>query len=67
MPFYLTQAKLSKDAIQAMMAEPRDRTGPVGKLLEAVSGKQVRSSAYSGRARPNVRSEPHFGRAEGRL
>jgi uncharacterized protein with GYD domain len=38
-PFYLTQAKLSKDAIQAMMAKPQDRTGPVGKLLEAVGGK----------------------------
>ena len=38
MPFYLTQAKLSKDAIQAMMAKPQDRTGPVGKLLEAVGG-----------------------------
>jgi uncharacterized protein with GYD domain len=39
MPFYLTQAKLSKDAIQAMMAKPQDRTGPVGKLLETVGGK----------------------------
>lgn len=39
MPFYLTQAKLSKDAIQAMMAKPQDRAGPVGKLLEAVGGK----------------------------
>jgi uncharacterized protein with GYD domain len=39
MPFYLTQAKLSKHAIQAMMAKPQDRTGPVGKLLEAVGGK----------------------------
>lgn len=39
MPFYLTQAKLSKDAIQAMMAKPQDRSGPVAKLLQAVGGK----------------------------
>jgi uncharacterized protein with GYD domain len=39
MPFYLTQAKLSKDAIQAMIAKPQDRSGPVGKLLETVGGK----------------------------
>ena len=39
MPFYLTQAKPSQDAIQAMTARPQDRSGPVGKLLEAVGGK----------------------------
>ena len=39
MPFYLTQAKLSKDAVHAMMAKPQDRSGPVGKLVEAVGGK----------------------------
>lgn len=39
MPFYLTQAKLSKDAIQALMAKPHDRTEAVVKMLEAVGGK----------------------------
>jgi uncharacterized protein with GYD domain len=39
MPFYMTQAKLSKDAIQAMIAKPQDRRGPIGKMLEAVGGK----------------------------
>jgi uncharacterized protein with GYD domain len=39
MPFYLTQAKLSKEAVQAMIARPQDRSGPVGKMLQAVGGK----------------------------
>jgi uncharacterized protein with GYD domain len=39
MPYYMTQVKYSKDAVQAMLANPQDRTGAVGKLLEAVGGK----------------------------
>jgi uncharacterized protein with GYD domain len=39
MPFYMTQAKLSKDAIHALIARPQDRSGPIGKMLEAVGGK----------------------------
>ena len=39
MSFYMTQAKLSKDAIGAMIAKPQDRSGPVSKMLEAVGGK----------------------------
>jgi len=39
MPYYMTQAKYSKDAVQAMLANPQDRSGPIGKLLEAVGGK----------------------------
>jgi uncharacterized protein with GYD domain len=35
----MTQAKYSKDAVKAMLANPQDRSGPVGKLLESVGGK----------------------------
>ena len=39
MPFYLTQAKLSQDAVKGLMSNPQDRTTAVGKLLEAMGGK----------------------------
>jgi uncharacterized protein with GYD domain len=39
MPFYMTQSKLSKDAIQGLIAKPQDRSGPIAQLLEAVGGK----------------------------
>jgi uncharacterized protein with GYD domain len=39
MPFYMTQSKLSKDAIQALIANPQDRSDPIRKLLEAIGGK----------------------------
>jgi uncharacterized protein with GYD domain len=39
MPFYMTQSKLSKDAIQGLIAKPQDRRGPIDKLLKAVGGK----------------------------
>jgi uncharacterized protein with GYD domain len=39
MPFYMTQSKLSKDAIQALIAKPQDRSGPIAKLLKSVGGK----------------------------
>jgi uncharacterized protein with GYD domain len=35
----MTQSKLSKDAIQALIAKPQDRSGPIAKLLEALGGK----------------------------
>jgi uncharacterized protein with GYD domain len=39
MPFYMTQAKYSQDAVQAMLAHPQDRSAALAKLLEAVGGK----------------------------
>jgi uncharacterized protein with GYD domain len=39
MPFYMTQSKLSKDAIQALIAKPQDRSAPIAKLLKSVGGK----------------------------
>ncbi len=39
MPYYMTQAKYSKDAVQGMLANPHDRSGPVGKLIESIGGK----------------------------
>lgn len=39
MPFYMTQTKLSNDAIKALIAKPQDRRGPIAKMLEAVGGK----------------------------
>jgi uncharacterized protein with GYD domain len=39
MPFYMTQSKLSKDAIQALIAKPQDRNGPIDKLIKSVGGK----------------------------
>jgi hypothetical protein len=39
MPFYMTQSKLSKDAIQALIAKPQDRSGPIDKLIKSVGGK----------------------------
>jgi uncharacterized protein with GYD domain len=39
MPFYMTQSKLSKDTIQALIAKPQDRSAPIRKLLEAIGGK----------------------------
>ncbi len=39
MPFYMTQAKYSKDAVKGMLAKPQDRSAAVGKLLESIGGK----------------------------
>jgi uncharacterized protein with GYD domain len=39
MPFYLTRAKLSQEAIKALLANPQDRTAAVAKLDEALGGK----------------------------
>lgn len=39
MPFYMTQARYSKDAVHAMLANPQDRSIAVGKLLAAIGGK----------------------------
>ena len=39
MPFYMTRSKLSKDAIQALIAKPEDRRGAIVELLEAVGGR----------------------------
>jgi uncharacterized protein with GYD domain len=39
MPFYLTQAKFSRDSVERLMKNPQDRTQAVGKLLQAVGGK----------------------------
>jgi uncharacterized protein with GYD domain len=35
----MTQSKLSRDAIQGLIAKPEDRSGPIDKLLKAVGGK----------------------------
>jgi uncharacterized protein with GYD domain len=39
MPFYMTQSKLSRDAIQGLIAKPEDRSGPIDKLLKTVGGR----------------------------
>ncbi|MEM7026268.1 MAG: GYD domain-containing protein [Pseudomonadota bacterium] len=39
MPYYMTQAKYSKDAVQALLANPQDRGAVVSKLFEAIGGK----------------------------
>jgi uncharacterized protein with GYD domain len=39
MPHYMTHVKYSKEAVQAMLANPQDRTASVSKLFGAVGGK----------------------------
>ena len=39
MPFYLVQNTYSKEAVQAMAANPQDRSEAVAKLMEAAGGK----------------------------
>ena len=39
MPVYLTQAKLSQEAVKGLLAKPQDRTKAVGRLLESLGGK----------------------------
>ena len=39
MPFHLVQNTYSKEAVQAMAANPQDRSEAVAKLMEAAGGK----------------------------
>jgi uncharacterized protein with GYD domain len=39
MPYYMTQAKYSKESVQGMLANPHDRTGALKKLFESIGGK----------------------------
>ena len=41
MPVFITYASYSSEAVQAMVANPQDRTGPVSALLEKAGGKLI--------------------------
>jgi len=41
MPFYLTQASYTADAMKAMVANPQDRAAATGKMIEAAGGKML--------------------------
>ncbi|WP_046864760.1 GYD domain-containing protein [Microvirga massiliensis] len=38
MPIFISQGRYSRDAMQAMVRNPEDRTKPVSKLIEAPGG-----------------------------
>lgn len=39
MPYYLLEARYSAEAVKAMIANPQDRSGPAGQIIEALGGK----------------------------
>ena len=41
MPYYMTQAAYTGDAVKSMMASPQDRAAVLGKIIEAAGGKMV--------------------------